>query len=177
MRMAGAGILVCNKILGRDKRDSHTNHFVLCIMISQINFLWCLHLFCFLWKKICWLCGIHCKHRCLERAAGVQPPQLILVPMGMGGGREGNLPHQKNIFYMTLKVMSKALKHVIMPWHVSSTWPIYDLNVVFKCRYWAFPFMLVFVLLCDLLMVKKGICTCIRIHWYLTSLIREDLLY
>ena len=77
--------------------------------------------------------------------------------MGMGGGREGNLSHQKNIFCMTLKIMSKALKHVIMPWHVSSTWPIYDLNVVFKYRYWAFPFVLcLFVMLFALLMVKKG---------------------
>lgn len=55
------------------------------------------------------------------------------------------MPHQKNIFCMTLKIKSKALKHVIVPWHVSSTWPIYDLNVDFKYSYWAFLFMFVFI--------------------------------
>lgn len=55
------------------------------------------------------------------------------------------MPHQKNIFCMTLKIKSKALKHVIVPWHVSSTWPIYDLNVDFKYSYWAFPFVFVFI--------------------------------
>lgn len=45
---------------------------------------------------------------------------------------------------MTLKITSKSLKHMIMHWHMSSTWPVYDLNVVFKYRYWAFPFVLVF---------------------------------
>lgn len=88
------------------------------------------------------------------------------------------MPHQKNIFCMTLKIMSKALKHVIMPWHMSSTWPIYDLNVVFKYRYWAFPFVFVFICYAFCFAYgRKGICTCINIHWYLTSLIREDLLY
>lgn len=92
------------------------------------------------------------------------------------GGREGNLPHQKNIFCVTLKVMSKALKHVIMPWHVSGTWPIYDLNVVFKCRYRVFPFVFGFICYAFCFAYgKEGICTCI--HWHLTSLIREVFLY
>lgn len=37
--MAGAGVLVCNKILGREAHDSYSKCVVLCIMISQINFL------------------------------------------------------------------------------------------------------------------------------------------
>lgn len=37
--MAGVGTLVCNKTLGREMYDSYSKCFVLCIMISQINFL------------------------------------------------------------------------------------------------------------------------------------------
>lgn len=71
------------------------------------------------------------------------PSSAYSGPYGHGG-REESLSHQKNILCMTLKITSKSLKHMIMHWHVSSTWPVYDLNVVFKYRYWAFPFLLVF---------------------------------
>lgn len=57
---------------------------------------------------------------------------------------------------MTLKITSKSLKHVIMHWHMSSTWPTYDLNVVFKYRHRAFLFVFVFITVFALLMVKKG---------------------
>lgn len=75
------------------------------------------------------------------------------------------MPHHKNIFCMTLKIMCKALKHVIMPWHVICTWPKYDLNVVFSHRHWGFP--LVFVFICysfSFTYDEKGIYTCVSIH-------------
>jgi len=55
---------------------------------------------------------------------------------------------------------------MIMHWHMSSTWPVYDLNVVFKYRYWAFPFVLVFTYygFCFAYDKKKKIWTCIFIH-------------
>lgn len=73
----------------------------------------------------------------------------------MWRGQEENLPHQKCIFCMTLSIMSKALKHMIMPWHAGSTCPVCDVNVGFKYRCWAFPFVFIWFGF-DLRMVKKG---------------------